>query len=67
MLSSLAALVAVQFSGRAAMICLRVAFFGLLILYFYRGQWLADVGLTGATACLAVTGLFIVLLRGACR
>ena len=67
MLSSLAALVAVRFSGRAAMICLRVAFFGLLILYFYRGQWLADVGLTGATACLAITGLFIVLLKRACR
>jgi hypothetical protein len=66
MLSSLAALLAVRFSGRAAMICLRVAFFGLLILYFYRGQWLADVGLAGATACFAVAGLFIVLLKRAC-
>ena len=67
MLASLAALVAVRFSRRVAMICLRLAFFGLLVLYFYRGQWLADVGLTGASACLAVAGLFIVLLRRACR
>jgi hypothetical protein len=67
MLASLAALVAVRFSRRVAMICLRLAFFGLLVLYFYRGQWLADVGLSGATACLAVTGFFIILLRRACR
>jgi hypothetical protein len=66
MLSSLAALIAVRFSRRVAMICLRLAFFGLLVLYFYRGQWLADVGLTGASACFAVAGLFIVLLRRAC-
>jgi hypothetical protein len=67
MLASLAALIAVRFSHRAALIWLRVAFFGLLVLYFYRGQWLADVGLTGASACLAVAGLFIVFLRRACR
>jgi hypothetical protein len=50
-----------------ALICLRLAFFGLLILYFYRGQWLADVSLTGASACLAIAGLFLVLLKRVCR
>jgi hypothetical protein len=67
MLASLAALVAVQFSRRLAMLTLRLAFFGLLILYFYRGQHLTDVGLTAAVACLAVAALLIVLLRRACR
>jgi hypothetical protein len=67
MLASLAALIAVRFSHRVALICLRLAFFGLLILYFYRGQWLADVSLTGASACLAVAGLFLVLLKRVCR
>lgn len=63
MLASLAALVTVRFSRQVGMICLRVAFFGLLVLYFYRGQWLTEVGLTGAIACLVVAGLFIELLR----
>jgi hypothetical protein len=67
MLASLAALIVVRFSRGLAMLCLRLAFFGLLILYFYRGQWLAHVGLTGASACLAVAGLLIVLLRRVCR
>jgi hypothetical protein len=49
------------------MICLRLAFFGLLILFYYRGQWLPDVGLTGAAACLVLAGLFVELLRRACR
>jgi hypothetical protein len=67
MLASLAAFAVVRFSRRVAMICLRLAFFGLLILYYFRGQWLSDIGLTGALACLAVAGLFIELLRRACR
>jgi len=67
MLASLAALIAVRFSRRAAMLCLRVAFFGLLVLYFERGQRLTEVGLIDAAACLVVAGLFIELLRRACR
>jgi len=67
MLASLAALIVVRFSRGVAMLCLRLAFFGLLVLYFYCGQWLADVGLTGASVCLAVAGLLLVLLRRACR
>jgi hypothetical protein len=67
MLASIAAWVTVQFSRRVAMICLRLAFFGLLILFYYRGQWLPDVGLTGAAACLVLAGLFVELLRRACR
>jgi hypothetical protein len=67
MLASLAALVTVRFSRRVGMICLRVAFFGLLVLYFKRGQWLTDVSLTAAIACIVVAGLFIGLLRRTCR
>lgn len=67
MLASLAALVTVRFSRRMGMICLRVAFFALLVLYFKRGQWLTDVGLTGAIACLVVAGLLIELLRRTCK
>ena len=67
MLASLAALVTVRFSRRMGMICLRVAFFGLLVLYFKRGQRLTDVGLTGAIACIVVAGLLIELLRRTCK
>jgi hypothetical protein len=67
MLASLAALVAVRFSRGKAVICLRLVFFGLLILFYYRGQSLPEVGLSGATACLAMAGLFILLLKRACR
>jgi hypothetical protein len=67
MLASMAAWVTVQFSRRAAMVCLRVAFFGLLILFYYRGQWLPEVGLTGWAACLVLAGVFVELLRRACR
>jgi hypothetical protein len=66
MLASLAALVTVKFSKSAAMICLRLAFFGLLILFYYRGQRLQEVGLTEASACLVVAGLEIGLLRKVC-
>jgi hypothetical protein len=67
MLASLAALVTVRFSRGAAIWCLRVVFFALLILFFYRGQWLPDVGLKVAGVCTVVAGLLIELLRRACR
>jgi hypothetical protein len=65
--ASMAAWVAVQFSKNAARMLMRLAFFGLLILFFYRGQWLPDVGLTAASGCIVVAGVFIELLRRACR
>jgi hypothetical protein len=66
MLASLAAWVTVEFSRRIAMVCLRVAFFGLLILFYYHGQRLPDVGLIGAAACLGPAAAFLVLLRRTC-
>jgi uncharacterized MnhB-related membrane protein len=66
MLASAAAWIAVQFSRRPAMICMRVTFFSLLILFYYYGQRLPDVGLTAAAGCLAVAVVFIELLRRAC-
>jgi len=65
--ASMAAWVAVQFSKNAARMLMRLAFFGLLVLFFYRGQWLPDVGLTAASGCIVVAGVFIALLRRACR
>ena len=67
MLASMAAWLTVQFSRAIAVTCLRVAFFGLLVLFYYRGRWLPDVSLTGAAACFALSGVFLVLLRRACR
>jgi len=66
MLASMAVWITVDFSRRAAMICLRLVFLALIVLYFYRGQWLPDVGLAGAAVCLAVSAVFIALLRRAC-
>jgi len=66
-LAFLAAWLTVQFSKRIAMICLRLAFFGLLILFYYRGQRLVDVGLTAAAACLVPAAVFLILLKRACR
>jgi hypothetical protein len=67
MLASLAAWTTLRFSRRIAIICIRLAFFALLILFYYQGQMLPDVGLTGAAACLIVAGLAIELLRRACK
>jgi hypothetical protein len=65
MLASMAAWLTLRFSRRAAVICLRLVLLGLLVLYFYRGQWLPDIGLTGAGACLAAAAMFIALLKRA--
>lgn len=67
MLAALASWLTVRFSRRVAMICLRLTFFGLLVLFFYRGQWLPDVGLAGAGVCLATAGLLMALLKKDCR
>ena len=67
MLASLAAWLAVQFSRRTAMICLRLAFFGLLILFYYRGQRLVDVGPTASAGCLVPAAVFLLLLKRVCR
>ena len=66
MLASMAAWITVDFSRRTTMISLRLVFLGLIVLYFYKGQWLPDVGLVGAAVCLVFSGLFIALLRRAC-
>lgn len=66
MVASMAAWISAQFSRRAAMVVLRAIFFGLLVLFYYRGQWLTDVAMTGAAGCAAGSALFLVLLRRAC-
>lgn len=67
MLASMAALVTVRFSKKIAVMCLRLTFFGLLILFFYKGQRLPDVGLIGTAICLVLASLFIEGLRRVCR
>jgi len=67
MLASLAGLVAARFSKGAALICLRLALFGLLVVFYYWGRWLPDVGVTATAACFAVAGLLIGLLAKVCK
>ncbi len=67
MAASLAAWLASQFSRKTATAALRVLFFSLLILFYYRGPWLTDVALKGAAICFALTAIFLFLLRRACR
>jgi hypothetical protein len=67
MFASLAAWVSVRYSRRIAMTCLRLLFFGLLILFYYRGQWLPELGLAAAGGCFVIAAMFIELLRRACR
>lgn len=66
MVAAVAAWLAVQFSRNVAMIALRVIFFALLILFYYRGQWLPDVAWSAAAACVVAAAVFIGLLRRAC-
>ncbi len=65
MVASMASWLAVQFSRRVAMIALRVIFFALLILFYYRGQWLPEVAWSAAAACVVAAAVFIELLRRA--
>jgi hypothetical protein len=67
MAASMAAWLASQFSRQAATVTLRVLFFSLLILFYYRGHWLTDVAFKGAAICFALTAIFLLLLRRACR
>jgi hypothetical protein len=67
MLASLAGVVAARFSKGVALICLRMAFFALLVAFYYWGRWLPDVGLTATALCFAVAGLSIGLLRRVCK
>jgi hypothetical protein len=62
-LSSLAAWLTIRFSKTVAMIAMRLLFFGLLVLFFFKGRWLPDVGLEGAAVGFAIAALFIMLLR----
>lgn len=67
LLAAMAALLAVRFSKNMAMIALRICFFGLLVLYYFRGQRLADASITVAVGCLVIAGLFVELLRRSYR
>jgi hypothetical protein len=66
-MASIAALGAVQFSRNMAMLWLRVAFFGLLVLFFYKGRWLPDVGWSALAPCLVLTSIFLGMLKKACK
>jgi hypothetical protein len=66
-LASLAAWVAVEFSGGAARMALRLVFVGLLVLYYLRGAWLTDVAGPGILICLMAAVVFVMLLRHTLR
>jgi hypothetical protein len=63
LVSSTAALLTVRFSPRVALTCLRLIFFALILLFFYRGPSLPELGLTAAAACFALSGLLVALLK----
>ena len=67
MVASMTAWVTLRFSRRAAILCDRLLFFGLLILFFYSGRRLPELGLAAAAGCFVIAGLFFELLRRACR
>jgi hypothetical protein len=65
-LASLAALLTVRISKSMATFLLRLAFFGILLLFFYKGQSLPELGLAGASAGIVLAAVFTLLLRRAC-
>jgi len=67
MLASIAAWLTLRFSRKIAMICLRLAFFGALVLFYYKGQSLPDVGMAWVVACIAFAGIFLTLVKKECR
>jgi hypothetical protein len=62
-LASLAAWSALWFSAAAARMIMRLVFLGLLVLFYLRGRWLPTIYLSGTIYCLALTALFLILLR----
>jgi hypothetical protein len=61
--ASLAAWLALAFSGAAARMAMRVTFFGLLLLFYLKGRWLPNVMEIGTVLCLAAACVFLLLLR----
>lgn len=52
-----------RFSPGAAKMLVRVVFFGLLIVFFFRSRWLPDVALAGASIAAVVAVIFMFLIR----
>lgn len=52
-----------RFSPGAAKMLVRVVFFALLILFFFRSRWLPDIALTGAAISAVVAIAFLFLIR----
>lgn len=54
-----------QFSPGAAKMLVRVVFFSLLIVFFFRSRWLPDIALTGAAIAAVLAIVFLFLVRQA--
>jgi hypothetical protein len=61
--SSIAGLVGLLSSPGVARMSTRVMFLGLLLLFFFRSQWLPDVLVTGALVCVGIAIAAISALR----
>jgi len=62
-LASLSAWTVLQFSAGAARMLMRVVFLALLALFYLRGRWLPQIYFTGTFYCLALTGVFLLLMK----
>lgn len=62
-LASLAAWTVLQFSGGAARMVLRVVFLALLAMFYLRGRWLPQIYFIGTLYCLALAGVFFLLMK----
>ncbi len=62
-LAALAGWVRLELSSGAARMTMRLVFLGLMALFFFKGRWLPDVLEIGTLLCLAVAGLFLLLMR----
>ncbi len=52
-----------QFSPGAAKMLVRIVFFGLLIVFFFRSRWLPDIALTGSAIAAVLALGFLFLIR----
>jgi hypothetical protein len=62
-LTAMAAWITIQFSGRMAMVALRVLFLLLFGLFFLRSWWLPTIAGWGALAALILAGCFLFLVK----
>jgi hypothetical protein len=62
-LAAIAAWITLRFSATTARAALRGIFLGLLVVFFFRSQWLPEVAAAGAAVCLAIAAVMLLSIR----